>query len=141
MDEIYGYIERITFHNPENGFTVAQLQQPKYSGLTCIVGTMPAVQPGETVRCFGQWKQHLVHGRQFEVEKYSTEVPADVLGIQKYLGSGLIKGIGPVYAKRITDRFGADTLNVIDQDPSQLQEIPGIGAKRIEKITVCWADQ
>jgi exodeoxyribonuclease V alpha subunit len=141
MEQIYGYIERITFHNCENGYTVAQLKQPKQNDLTCIVGILPGIQPGETVRCFGQWKNHLIHGRQFEVASFRVEAPADVIGIRKYLGSGLIKGIGPKYAGRIVERFGTDTLAIIESSPERLLEVPGLGAKRIEKIKACWQDQ
>ncbi|MCB1112922.1 MAG: ATP-dependent RecD-like DNA helicase [Chlamydiales bacterium] len=141
MEQIVGYIERITFHNPENGYTVAKLKPRNQATLVCIVGSMPSVQPGETVRCCGNWKQHLTHGRQFEVEKYQIEAPADVEGIRKYLGSGLIAGIGPVYAQRIVDTFGEDTLNIIDSDPSRLKEVEGIGKKRLEMIIGCWQDQ
>lgn len=141
MDQIFGYIERITFQNLENAYTVAQLKQPSGSELTCIVGFMPGLQPGETVRCFGQWKTHLIHGRQFEVSSFRVEAPADIVGIKKYLGSGLIKGIGPKYAGRIVEKFGTDTLQVIDTAPQRLQEISGLGPKRIEKITACWSDQ
>ena len=141
MDEIFGYIERITYQNTENGFTVAQLQEPKKQYLTTIVGSMPSVQPGETVRCFGSWKRHLVHGSQFEIEKHHVEAPADITGIKKYLGSGLIKGIGPVYAGRIVDKFGSETLTIIDRCPERLLEISGLGKKRLEKIITCWAEQ
>ncbi len=141
MEQICGYIERLTFHNLENGYTVAQLQQAKKSELTCIVGCMPGIQPGETVRCFGTWKTHLIHGRQFEVANYKVEAPADIIGIKKYLGSGLIKGIGPKYAGRMVETFGADTLNIIENDPNRLLEIAGLGAKRIEKIKACWVEQ
>lgn len=140
-EQIFGYIERLTFHNPENGFTVAQLKMPKRLELICLVGAMPGIQPGETVRCFGTWKHHLVHGRQFEVEKFRTEAPADVEGIRKYLGSGLIKGIGPAYAKKITDTFREETLSIIDTNPRQLEKIPGIGKKRVEMIQKCWDTQ
>ena len=81
MDQICGYIERITFHNEENGYTVAQLKQPKKNDLTCIVGSMPGLQPGETIRCFGEWKNHLVHGLQFEVLSLQVETPDDVIGV------------------------------------------------------------
>lgn len=141
MDEIVGYIERITFHNAENGYTVAQLKEARRSDLVCIVGHMPGIQPGETVRCQGHWKQHLVHGRQFCIEFHKVEAPADVIGIRKYLGSGLIKGIGPKYAGRIVDKFGADTLNIIDLDPDKLLEIEGLGKKRIDKLKECWSEQ
>lgn len=141
MEQICGYIERITFHNSENGYTVAQLKQSAPMGLTCIVGVMPGLQPGETVRCFGEWKSHPHHGRQFEVDHFKVEAPSDLIGIQKYLGSGLIKGIGHKYASRIVDHFGVDTLNIIDTSPEKLLEIPGLGAKRLETIKSCWQDQ
>ncbi len=102
---------------------------------------MPSVKPGETVRCFGHWKRHLVHGMQFEVTEYKIELPADAVGIKKYLGSGLIKGIGPAYAGKIVDAFGATTLEIIDKDPEKLLEIPGIGASRVNKIKDCWEGQ
>lgn len=139
--EIIGHIERITFQNPENGYTIAQLQEPASQTLTCIIGSLPTIQPGETVRCRGTWKQHLVHGRQFAVSTYTIEAPSDVVGIQKYLGSGLIRGIGNVYAGRIVEKFGADTLNVIDSNPALLSEIAGLGKKRIDTIKSCWAEQ
>lgn len=140
-DQINGYIERITFQNLENGFTIAQLKVSGKTDLVCIVGVMPMVRPGETVRCVGKWKHHLIHGRQFEVTECSVQAPADIVGIKKYLGSGLIKGIGPVYAKRIVEKFGTDTLNVIDQNPDQLLEIEGLGGKRLDRIKSCWSDQ
>lgn len=138
---LHGYIERITFQNPSNGYTVAQLKQRGRQHLTCIVGIMPMLQPGESVRCKGKWKNHLVHGNQFEVEECQTELPADVVGISKYLGSGLIKGIGPVFAQRIVDTFGINTLDIIDLHPERLLEVPGIGSGRLAKISDCWAAQ
>lgn len=140
LDNIVGYIERITFQNPENGYTIAQLKA-KGSELICIVGFMPTVTPGVTVRCFGNWKQHLVHGRQFMVSECRIEAPADVAGIKKYLGSGLIKGIGPVYAERIVEQFGEDTLTIIDQSPDRLKEVKGLGKKRLDQIKDCWSEQ
>ncbi len=141
MDQIFGYIERITYQSAENGFTVCQLKPPGKDYLTCLVGIMPDVQPGETIKCFGAWKRHPVHGSQFDVAEYKVESPADITGIQKYLGSGLIKGIGPVYAKRIVEKFGLDTLIVIDESPDRLFEVSGLGKKRIGKIKTCWEEQ
>ena len=141
MQQLHGYIERITFHNTENGYTVAQLQPTKQTSLVCIVGYLPAIQPGETIRCEGEWKNHLVHGKQFEVCRYQVEAPADLIGIKKYLGSGLIKGIGKKYAEKIVDRFGTETLNIIEDHPSKLLEITGLGSKRLEKICACWVEQ
>jgi exodeoxyribonuclease V alpha subunit len=102
---------------------------------------MPGLHPGQTIRCQGHWKRHLVYGNQFIVENFRVEAPADALGIKKYLGSGLIKGIGTTYAKRIVDKFGAETLNIIDQDPERLSEVEGLGKKRIQSITQCWEEQ
>jgi exodeoxyribonuclease V alpha subunit len=141
MDELCGYIERITFQNPDNGFSVLQLKVPKRDSLVCVVGNTPGVQPGETVFCQGYWKQHVVHGSQFELVKFEVRAPADLIGIEKYLGSGLVKGIGKVYAGRIVAKFGIDTLNIIDQSPDQLSHVPGLGKKRIGQIKACWAEQ
>lgn len=141
MDEICGYIERITFHNPDNGFSVLQLKLPKRDALVCVVGSVPGVQPGETVRCQGNWKQHSVHGSQFELIKFEIQAPSDLIGIEKYLGSGLVKGIGPVFAGRIVAKFGIKTLDIIDQKPEELQYVPGLGKKRIGQIQACWAEQ
>lgn len=141
MEELIGFIERITFQNEENGFTIAKLKSPKIHDLITVVGFMPAVNPGETIRCSGEWKKHLIHGRQFEIQEYRMQAPADILGIKKYLCSGLIKGIGPAYAGRIVEKFGTDTLNVIDSEPDRLFEVEGIGGKRVNKIKECWAEQ
>lgn len=140
-ETISGYVERITYQSPENGYTVAQLQEKSRKSLTCIVGTMPMLKPGETIRCIGTWKNHLVHGRQFVVNECHIEAPADLVGIRKYLGSGLIKGIGPTYAKRIVEQFGTETLNVIDKNPEKLLDVEGLGGKRLEKIKECWQGQ
>lgn len=141
MDEIDGYIETIVYTQPENGFTVARLKEVKKKDLTVIVGYLPTLQAGETISCKGAWKNHPSHGRQFEVNEYSVQSPSDLVGIQKYLESGLVKGIGPVYAKKIVDRFGLDTLQVIDQVPHRLLEITGLGEKRLEKLKECWQEQ
>lgn len=141
MESIFGYVERITFQNSENGFTIAQLKIKGKATLVPIVGMMPTLKPGESVRCYGQWKQHLIHGNQFEVSEYKLEAPADIIGIKKYLGSGLVKGIGHKFASRIVDTFGENTLQVIDQNPDRLFEVEGIGKKRVETIKNCWEEQ
>lgn len=141
MEEIYGYIDNILFTEQEKGFTVARLKEPKKAELTCIVGYMPSVQPGETIRCKGDWKHHAQHGRQFEVQSFELQAPSDLIGIQKYLESGMIKGIGPVYAERIVKKFGLETLKMIDDDPKKLLEVQGLGEKRLEKIQTCWQQQ
>lgn len=141
MDEIFGYIERITFQNHENGYTVGQLKERKRTDLVCIVGFMPGLKPGETVRCKGEWKQHLVYGKQFCIDSYQVEAPADIVGIKKYLGSGLIKGIGSKYAERIVAKFETETLDIIDKFPERLLEVEGLGKKRVESIKACWTEQ
>jgi exodeoxyribonuclease V alpha subunit len=142
MDEpLAGYIEAIVFTQPENGFTVARLKESKKKDFTIIVGYLPSLQPGETVVCKGAWKIHPSHGRQFEVVDYTVEMPNDVVGIQKYLESGLVKGIGPVFAHKIVGKFGANTLSVIDQTPHKLLDIPGLGEKKLESLIECWKAQ
>lgn len=141
MEEICGFIESIVFTEQEKGFTVARLKEPKKKELTCIVGLMPSIQPGETIRCKGFWKHHSEYGQQFEVKAFDLEAPSDLLGIKKYLESGMIKGIGAVYAERIVNAFGLETLDVIDNAPDRLNEVSGIGEKRVEQIKKCWKDQ
>jgi len=139
VEEIYGFVENIIFAG--DGFTVARLKEPRKAELTCIVGPMPMLQPGETLRCKGVWEHHSQHGRQFKVQSFESHQPSDLVGIQKYLESGMIKGIGPVYAERIVKKFGLDTLKIIDEKPKRLREIDGIGAKRAILIENCWQQQ
>ncbi|RAP34152.1 ATP-dependent RecD-like DNA helicase [Candidatus Marinamargulisbacteria bacterium SCGC AG-439-L15] len=141
METIRGYVERITFQSNETGFTVAKLKEPKKSDLTLIVGSIPSLRVGETVSCEGSWKLHPVHGMQFQVEKCEMEAPKDIQGLQAYLASGMVKGIGPVYAKRIVEVFGLETLDVIDNYPDRLLEVPGIGQRRVEEMKACWSEQ
>ena len=141
MDELKGSIEAIVYTQPENGFTVARLKEPGKKEYTVIVGHLPSLQPGESVACNGTWKMHPSHGRQFEVADYAVEMPSDLAGIQKYLESGLVKGIGPVFAKKIVDRFGPDTLKVIEEMPDRLHEIAGLGEKKIESLKESWRQQ
>jgi exodeoxyribonuclease V alpha subunit len=141
LDTIIGHIERITFQNAENGWTVARLQEPKKLDLTTVVGTMTSVQVGETLRCHGYWKNDPNYGFQFVVQDYEVTQPATIKGIQKYLASGMIKGIGDHFAEQIVIRYGEQTLDIIDQTPDVLMEIDGIGPKRLTKIKDGWAEQ
>lgn len=141
MTQINGYIERITFQNPENGFTVARLKEKGKRQLTVIVGTMPTVQAGESVQCKGNWKEDINHGLQFQVVEYEVHTPKSIQGIKKYLGSGLIKGIGPVFAERIVKYHKEGTLKVIDDQPDALLDIDGIGPVRLDRIKSCWEEQ
>lgn len=140
-EELFGYIEHIVFSAQETGFTVAKLKEPRREELTNIVGVLPSVRPGESIRCRGVWKHHPKFGRQFDVKSFESQAPTDLLGIQKYLASGMIKGIGPSAAEAIVDTFGLDTLKVIDETPERLIKVKGIGAKRVEMIQTCWEEQ
>jgi len=141
MEEIFGYIDSIVFAGEESGFTVARIKEPKKRDPTTIVGVLPGVQAGESIRCQGAWKLHPKHGEQFEVRSFESEAPSDLIGIQKYLESGMIKGIGPAYAERIVKKFGIETLDVIDNRPEKLLTVPGIGEKRIGQVIRCWEEQ
>jgi exodeoxyribonuclease V alpha subunit len=138
---VEGTLERVTFRNDENGYTVGRLQ-PRDKGYTVtVVGHLPDAQVGELLRLWGRWVDHATHGRQFEVARYQALLPATVDGIRRYLGSGLIKGIGPVMAKRITDEFGPRTLEIIEQRPERLEQVPGLGRKRAALIRKAWVEQ
>ncbi len=136
-----GQIEKITFTNEENGFTIARLKVPGRREPVTVVGTLMAPAPGEILDLRGEWSNHPRFGPQFKVSEYKTRVPATVSGIRKYLGSGMIKGLGPVMAGRIVDRFGKETLDIIDSQVQRLAEVEGIGRKRIDMITRAWAAQ
>lgn len=138
---IKGHLERITYVNPDNGFTVAQLQVDGQAGLVTVVGDFAAVSPGEYLVMTGEWNHHPRFGKQFQVSGYRTEMPVSLEGIRRYLGSGLVKGIGPVMAERITGMFGADTLKIMDSDVEKLSLVPGIGKKRLDRIKAAWREQ
>jgi exodeoxyribonuclease V alpha subunit len=140
-ETLLGTIERITYYNPENGYTVAQVTPEGRAYTVTVVGSLLEASPGESLRLHGQWTSHARYGRQFQVERYTTVLPASVAGIEKYLGSGLIKGIGPVTARRIVRRFRLDTLQVIEEEPQRLREVLGIGSKRAALIEGAWEEQ
>jgi exodeoxyribonuclease V alpha subunit len=141
LAELQGQIERITYTNEENGFTIARLKVYGQRDLVTVVGNLMAPTPGEILKMKGEWADHAKYGEQFKIVQYKTAVPASVYGITKYLGSGLIKGIGPVMAKRIVKQFSKETLDVIENDIEKLAEIDGIGKKRIGMIKNAWQDQ
>jgi exodeoxyribonuclease V alpha subunit len=134
-------LERITYANQDTGYTVARVATDRSSDLLTVVGPLLGAQPGESLRLQGRWASHPQYGRQFQVEAYTTVLPATIQGIRRYLGSGLIKGIGPKMAERIVDHFGQATLQVIEEDPKRLIEVPGLGPKRTAMITAAWAEQ
>ena len=137
-----GVLERVTFANPETGYTIARIA-PERGGaeLVTAVGPLLGAQVGEFLRLRGRWSSHPKYGRQFEVHSYATVLPATAAGIQKYLGSGLIKGIGPVMAERMVAHFGVDIMHVIDDEPGRLIEVDGLGPKRTAMIAAAWAEQ
>ncbi len=137
MDKLSGYIERITFHNSDNGFTVAKLKTSLVEEPIAVIGIMLDVQPGESLECTGSWKNDPKHGRQFMVEGIKKRAPSTLIGIQKYLSSGLIKGIGPKFAEKIIAKFGLETLEIIEKNPQQLLQIEGLGQKKLDHITQC----
>lgn len=139
---VEGVLERITYANEESGYTIARVDTGRGSGdLLTVVGSLLGAQPGESLRMEGRWGSHPQYGRQFSVENYSTILPATIQGIRRYLGSGLIKGIGPKIADRIAEHFGLDTLDVIEEAPERLIEVPGLGPKRTKLIGAAWEEQ
>jgi len=141
MESLTGSVERIVFYNEENGYTIARFAAKGRYDLVTLVGSMADVRPGAVLRVWGQWKTHPVYGEQFTLERYHEERPATVEGIRKYLGSGLIKGVGPVTASRVTEHFGLYTLDVIEEDIERLIEVPGVGPKRVKIIAQAWEEQ
>ncbi len=138
---VEGVIERIVYENTENGFFVARLREEGNPDLVTFVGNLMAVSPGETIRIAGRWVDDKRFGKQIRAESYETLRPNTVDGIEKYLASGLIRGIGKVYAKRLVDAFGVDTLRVIDEQPERLRGVEGIGPKRASQIREGWNEQ
>jgi exodeoxyribonuclease V alpha subunit len=134
-------LERITFANEDTGYTVARVDTGRGGELVTVVGALLGAQPGESLRLRGRWGSHPQYGRQFHVEDYTTVLPATVQGIRRYLGSGLIKGIGPKLADRIVDHFGVDALEIIETSPDKLIEVPNLGPKRTKLIAAAWEEQ
>lgn len=139
MDEIQGMIQEIVFRNEVNGYTVLEILEDKQE--TTLVGYFPFVNMGETIKAAGQWVEHQDYGRQFKMEAYQVITPATINGIGRYLASGLIPGIGPATAKKLVEKFGLDTLDIIQYNPQKLLEIPGIGDKKLEKIHNAFMEQ
>ena len=141
IEKLSGHIERITFVNEENGYTVAKLKVKGQKDLVTIIGNIPNINAGEVMELTGQWMNHPKFGHQFKITSHRSIMPATLYGIEKYLGSGLIKGIGPVMGKRLVKKFGIETLKIIDQCPNRLGEVNGIGKKRIKMIQEAWDAQ
>ncbi len=147
-ESLEGVVERITYYSDDTGYTVLRLRPNKLQlgaarndTLLTVVGTLPELQPGESVRLTGVWTSHREHGRQFRAESVEQMAPATLEGLRRYLGSGLIKGIGEVTASRIVDHFGLQTMGILEQTPDRLREVPGVGRHRAGLITKGWAEQ
>jgi exodeoxyribonuclease V alpha subunit len=145
-----GVLERVTFANPETGYTIARIAPDRGTGrgpvsasteLVTAVGSLLGAQVGESLRLRGRWTSHVKYGKQFEVYSFTTVLPATEQGIRRYLGSGMIKGIGPVIAERMVNHFGVDIMHIIDDEPGRLIEVPGLGPKRSARIKDAWAEQ
>src|ERR687893_414860 len=153
LRELRGVAERITYSNPESGYAVVRLAPERRDGetraaqdeaddrLVTVVGALADVSPGEAIQASGWWKNDPPYGWQFVAVDYRTTLPATVQGMKKYLGSGLVKGVGPVNAGRIVDAFGEATFEIIDETPRRLTEVPGIGPVRAARIAATWAEQ
>jgi exodeoxyribonuclease V alpha subunit len=140
-ERLQGIVERVTYHAEDSGYTVARLKLPSHSELVTIVGRFPSISAGQTLRVTGFWREHPKFGQQFEVLHAQESKPATLTGLEKYLGSGLIKGIGPVTARRVVAHFGLATLDIIEQHVERLSEVPGIGEKRVRMIQNAWEAQ
>jgi exodeoxyribonuclease V alpha subunit len=141
LTELQGQIERVTYSNDENSYTVAKVRVQGRRELVTVTGSLTNPIPGEIISMQGQWSNHPKYGEQFKVVFYQCATPATAYGIEKYLGSGLIKGIGPVMAKRIVKKFKEETLDIIENTIERLNEVSGIGDKRIEMIREAWKEQ
>ena len=147
MDTLSGSLERITYYNPENGYSVLRLRPERArgiphlnrEGLATVVGNLPELNPGEHLTLQGRWVNHPKHGGQFSVEICQQTLPATVNGIRRYLGSGLVNGRR--LAERIVNHFGPDTLEIIETQPERLLEVPDIGPKRTRMIASAWEEQ
>jgi exodeoxyribonuclease V alpha subunit len=140
-EPLQGVVERITYHSEESGYTVARLKAPRVSDLVTIVGNFATIQAGQTLQMEGTWREHPKYGAQYQVTQYRETKPATLTGIEKYLGSGLIKGVGPVTARRIVAHFQLETLDIIEQQIDRLIEVPGIAKKRVKLIQAAWQTQ
>ena len=134
---IRGVLEKIVFKNPDSGYMVGRIRLDD-GGLVTVVGKVFELQCGEELEIQGSWIVNKTYGKQFEIKKVKAHTPSTTIGIENYLGSGLIKGIGPVMAKKIVEKFGKETLDILDNDPEALSGIEGIGQKRIKQIIKSW---
>jgi exodeoxyribonuclease V alpha subunit len=140
-ETLTGLVERVTFHNPDNGFCVLRVKARGQRDLVTLVGHAPVISAGEFVQSTGTWINDRIHGPQFKASFLRAAPPTTLEGIEKYLGSGMIRGIGPIYGKRLVRAFGEAVFDVIESQPARLREVDGVGPKRAARIVAEWADQ
>jgi exodeoxyribonuclease V alpha subunit len=138
---VAGLVERVTFHNEDNGFCVLRVKARGQRDLITVLGHAAMISAGEFVQASGSWQNDRAHGVQFRASFLKIAPPTTVEGIEKYLGSGMIRGIGPVYARKLVWAFGEDVFEIIEQEPSRLREVTGIGPKRAARVIAGWAEQ
>src|SRR5438552_1045686 len=136
-----GLVERVTFHNEENGFCALRIKARGHRELITVVGHSAVICAGEWVNALGEWVNDRIHGQQFKARFLKTSAPTSLDGIEKYLGSGMIRGIGPVYATKLVRAFGEKVFDTIEAEPERLREVTGIGSVRANRITAAWAEQ
>ena len=141
QEVLAGLVERVTFHNAENGFCVLRVKARGHRDLVTVVGHAATISAGEWITASGEWVNDRTHGQQFKARFLRTSAPTSIDGIEKYLGSGMIRGIGPVYAKKLVKAFGEKVFDIIEAEPDRLREVTGIGPVRAKRITDAWAEQ
>src|SRR5881392_1957089 len=141
QEVLAGLVERVTYHNAENGFCVLRAKARGHRDPVTIVGHAATISAGEWITASGEWVNDRTHGQQFKARFVRTSAPTSIDGIEKYLGSGMIRGIGPAYAKKLVGAFGEKVLDTIEAQPKRLREVAGIGPVRAKRITEAWAEQ
>jgi exodeoxyribonuclease V alpha subunit len=141
VESLSGLIERVTFHNEDTGFAVLKVKAKGHRDLVTVVGSLASVSPGEWINAQGRWFQDREFGQQFRAEMLTSTAPTTREGIEKYLGSGMVKGIGPVYAKKLVEQFGETIFDIIEKESARLEDMAGIGPKRRQRIKDAWAEQ
>jgi exodeoxyribonuclease V alpha subunit len=137
-EPLAGLVERVTFHNADSGFCVLRIKARGHRELITVLGGAPSITAGEYIQASGSWENHREHGLQFRAALMHVTAPTSAEGMEKYLGSGLIKGIGPAFAQRLMKAFNEQVFEVIEQVPHRLLEVEGIGPKRAQRITSSW---
>src|SRR6185369_4992748 len=136
-----GLVERVTFHNDDSGFCVLRVKARGHRELVTVIGHAAVISAGEWITASGEWTNDRTHGQQYKAKYLKTTEPTSLDGIEKYLGSGMIRGIGPVYAKKLVRAFGEKVFDMIEAQPERLREVTGIGPMRASRITAAWAKQ